>query len=48
MVPYGAFIRRARSITNHSLNEEPKFRHNRPVLTTGMDPRWGQRGQKTT
>lgn len=46
--PYGAFIRRARSITNHGLNQEPKWRHNRPVLTTGQDPRWGQRGQKST
>ncbi len=45
--PYGAFIRRARSITNHGLNEEPKWHHNRPVLTTGYDPRWGQRGQQS-
>jgi hydrogenase small subunit len=39
--PYGALIRMLRGITNHSVNEEPKWRHNRPELTTGADPRWG-------
>jgi hydrogenase small subunit len=45
--PYGSFIRRARSITNHGLNQEPKWRHNRPRLTTGSDPRWAQRGERS-
>lgn len=44
--PYGEFIRRMRSITNLSANEEPKWHHNRPVLTTGYQPRWGQRGEE--
>ncbi len=39
--PYGKLIRALRGITNHSLNEEPKWRHNRAQLTTGADPRWG-------
>ena len=38
--PYGALIRRLRSITNHTVNAEPKWRHNRPELTTGYNPRW--------
>jgi hydrogenase small subunit len=41
--PYGTLIRRLRSITNHGLNEEPTWRHNRPVLSTGSDPRWGHK-----
>ena len=40
---YGPFIRRMRSITNSGANREPKWRHNRPELTTGYDPRWGNR-----
>jgi hydrogenase small subunit len=38
--PYGTLIRFLRSITNQGANEEPKWRHNRPELTTGSDPRW--------
>jgi hydrogenase small subunit len=38
--PYGALIRRLRSITNHTVNSEPRWRHNRPELTTGYNPRW--------
>jgi hydrogenase small subunit len=38
--PYGALIRRLRSITNHTVNAEPRWRHNRPELTTGYNPRW--------
>jgi hydrogenase small subunit len=38
--PYGPFIRRMRSITNRTMNKEPKWRHNREELTTGYDPRW--------
>jgi hydrogenase small subunit len=37
---YGALIRKLRSITNQTVNEEPKWRHNRPELTSGYDPRW--------
>jgi hydrogenase small subunit len=37
---YGSFIRKMREITNHSLDQETKWRHNGPALTTGYDPRW--------
>ena len=37
---YGPVIRRLRGITNKTVNKEPKWRHNRPELTTGADPRW--------
>jgi hydrogenase small subunit len=37
---YGPMIRKLRGITNKTLNQEPKWRHNRPELTTGADPRW--------
>jgi hydrogenase small subunit len=37
---YGAMIRRLRSITNTTVNKEPKWRHNRDELTTGYNPRW--------
>jgi len=33
--PYGVVIRNLRKITNSTLNKEPKWRHNREVLTTG-------------
>jgi hydrogenase small subunit len=35
---YGTFIRTMRSITNRAVNEEPKWHHNGPELTTGYDP----------
>jgi hydrogenase small subunit len=38
--PYGNLIRRLRSITNHTVNQEPKWRHNRTELTSGYNPRW--------
>jgi hydrogenase small subunit len=38
--PYGALIRRMRSITNTVLNKEPKWRHNGQELTSGFDPYW--------
>jgi hydrogenase small subunit len=41
--PYGAFIRRMRTITNVGINKEPKWRHNRAELTTGYEPRWGNK-----
>jgi hydrogenase small subunit len=37
---YGPLIRRLRGITNHTVNKEPKWRHNEPELTTGYAPRW--------
>jgi hydrogenase small subunit len=37
---YGAMIRKLRSMTNSTLNKEPKWRHNKRELTTGYDPRW--------
>ena len=40
-VTYGRVIRRLRSITNTTVNKEPKWRHNRDELTTGYEPRWG-------
>jgi hydrogenase small subunit len=38
--PYGAVIRRLRGITNTTVNTEPRWRHNRDVLTSGYNPRW--------
>ena len=35
---YGGWIRKLRSFTNSTLNEEPKWRHNRSRLTTGYRP----------
>jgi hydrogenase small subunit len=32
---YGAAVRKLRSLTNATVNKEPKWRHNRPELTTG-------------
>ncbi|MDX6593978.1 MAG: hydrogenase small subunit [Gaiellales bacterium] len=37
---YGPMIRKLRGITNRTVNKEPKWRHNRPELTTGYEPRW--------
>ena len=39
---YGAAIRKLRSITNATVNKEPKWRHNRPELTTGYHPPYPQ------
>jgi hydrogenase small subunit len=38
---YGKLVRRLRSITNTTVNKEPKWRHNDDKLTTGYQPRWG-------
>jgi hydrogenase small subunit len=35
----GRAIAALRSITNHTLNKEPKWRHSRQQLTTGYRPR---------
>jgi hydrogenase small subunit len=36
---YGRLIRFLRGFTNRSDNKEPKWRHKRPELTTGYEPR---------
>jgi len=36
--PYGAFIRRMRGITHRTVDKEPKWHHNRDVLTSGYRP----------
>src|SRR6195256_3620912 len=38
---YGRMIRKLRAITNKTMEKETKWRHNRPELTTGYNPRWG-------
>jgi hydrogenase small subunit len=40
---YGTAIRKLRSITNRTVNKEPKWHHNRPELTTGYNPLYPQR-----
>jgi hydrogenase small subunit len=37
---YGPMIRRLRSMTNRTLDQEPKWRHNKDRLTTGFQPRY--------
>jgi hydrogenase small subunit len=37
---YGPFVRALRSLTNKSVNEEPKWHHNGPALTSGYQPRY--------
>ncbi len=36
---YGKAIRALRGITNDTVNKEPKWRHPRPELTTGYQPK---------
>jgi len=38
IMQYGKLIRSLRGITNLAVNKEPKWRHPKPVLTTGYDP----------
>ncbi|MHB8719574.1 MAG: NADH-quinone oxidoreductase subunit B family protein [Candidatus Dormibacteria bacterium] len=38
---YGKAIRGLRTMTNRTVNKEPKWRHNRPELTTGYHPATG-------
>ncbi len=38
VTPYGKIVRALRELTNSTLNKEPKWRHNRPQLTTGHRP----------
>jgi hydrogenase small subunit len=37
---YGPMMRLMRGFTNKGANEEPKWRHNGPELTSGYQPRW--------
>ena len=37
---YGRLIRSLRAVTNLAVNKEPKWRHPRPVLTTGYDAKY--------
>ena len=43
IMAYGPMIRALRGITNATLNNEPKWHHNRPELTSGYNPRWPRR-----
>ena len=36
---YGRTVTTLRQLTLATLNKEPKWRHNRPELTTGYSPR---------
>jgi hydrogenase small subunit len=38
--PYGMLIRKLRTITNATVNREPRWRKPTEALTTGYDPRW--------
>lgn len=38
---YGPLIRKLREITNHTVNQEPKWRRRGKELTSGCDPRYG-------
>ena len=40
VMPYGTMVRKLRSITQHTANVEPKWRHTGSKLTTGYKPRW--------
>jgi hydrogenase small subunit len=39
-VAYGATVRRLRSITHHTVDQEPKWRQKGAELKTGYQPRW--------
>ncbi len=41
---YGRLIRSLRAITNMTVNKEPKWRHPKPVLTTGYEPKYYGKG----
>ena len=42
---YGGLIRSLRSITNHTMNTEPKWRRPDPELVTGYEPAYYGNGQ---
>jgi hydrogenase small subunit len=37
---YGGLIRALRGITNHTVNQEPKWRNPKHELVTGYDPKY--------
>ncbi|GHH86800.1 hydrogenase expression protein HypE [Streptomyces sulfonofaciens] len=41
---YGPFVRTLRSVTNATVNKEPRWRRREPALTSGYQPRWTGRG----
>jgi len=43
---YGRVIRALRGITNHTMEQEPKWRHKGDALTTGYDPYYAPRNGK--
>jgi hydrogenase small subunit len=43
---YGRLIRSLRAITNAAVNKEPKWRHAKPVLTTGYKPKYYGNGHR--
>jgi hydrogenase small subunit len=47
VLQYGKLIRGLRAITNATVNQEPKWRHREPVLTTGYDPKFYGDGNGT-
>ncbi|HXT11918.1 MAG TPA: hydrogenase expression protein HypE [Candidatus Angelobacter sp.] len=40
VMQYGKLIRSLRAVTNATVNKEPKWRHPKPVLTTGYNPKY--------
>jgi len=40
IMQYGKLIRSLRAITNATVNKEPKWRHAKPILTTGYEPKF--------
>jgi hydrogenase small subunit len=42
---WGGILRSLRSITNRTVNKEPKWRHPRPELTTGYQPKYYANGR---
>lgn len=40
VMQYGKLIRSLRAVTNATVNKEPKWRHNKPVLSTGYHPKY--------
>ena len=40
IMQYGKLIRSLRAITNATVNKDPKWRHAKPILTTGYEPKF--------
>jgi hydrogenase small subunit len=47
ITPYGLLVRRLRSLTNSTANQEPRWHHNGDVLTTGYNPHWPHPAHET-